>query len=100
MKEVGNKNFDEDFLLNGKKGNGTELESWTTMETVGTLGRKSTTPRQRETERRQEENMEDRAEKRCAPMMGRSGAVKLIGQIVQVRGFAEGRLSDSSLQFF
>ncbi len=27
MKELGNKHFDEDFVLNGKKGNGTELDN-------------------------------------------------------------------------
>jgi hypothetical protein len=60
------------------------------METAGSLRRRSTTPSLSETDRRPEENMEDRAERRRAPMMFRRGTVKLIGQIVQVRGFAEG----------
>jgi hypothetical protein len=57
MKEAGNEHFGKDFILHREKGNRTQLDD-------RTFGSNRTTPRLRDTERRPETNMEDRAARR------------------------------------
>jgi hypothetical protein len=68
MKEIGSKLFGQDLVHNRKERNSMKLDN---IGTMGTLGNSRATPGPRETKRRPEDNMEDRAATRCGPMMAK-----------------------------